>query len=234
MKISFLPTNKAIAKHEIKPIPAIRKIPDWFGQIPTFTDSGKKFRLFANGDINATIKWCNPFLDALSAGYQLLLPFDLLVAKEGENSVFTWKTGGTNFVSTHSKQQISEEMIPAGYNSQPFKFENTWGIKTPAGYSALFQHPVNRTDLPFITLTGLVDTDTYNKPVNFPFVIRDDFEGVIKAGTPIVQIIPVKREKWEHEILEYDQEQTEITEMKFFQHVYRAYKNHYWHRKEYK
>jgi len=30
----------------------------------------------------------------------------------------------------------------------------------PAGYSLLITHPFNRHDLPFVTLTGLVDADS--------------------------------------------------------------------------
>ena len=31
---------------------------------------------------------------------------------------------------------------------------------------------------------------------NVPFFIKSGFEGVIPAGTPIAQLIPIKREKW--------------------------------------
>jgi antitoxin (DNA-binding transcriptional repressor) of toxin-antitoxin stability system len=34
------------------------------------------------------------------------------------------------------------------------------------------------------------------QPGNFPFYIRKGFSGVIEAGTPIAQIIPIKREPW--------------------------------------
>jgi hypothetical protein len=134
----------------------------------------------------------------------------------------------------HGKNQISPEMIPAGFSDQPFKFKNNWSIKTPKGYSALFVHPLNRGDLPFYTLSGFVDTDDYNTPVNFPFLIRADFEGIIPKGTPIAQVIPIKRESWTHEVNNYDPKFTIEKEAKLNSTIYRAYKNLFWKRKDYR
>ena len=68
----------------------------------------------------------------------------------------------------------------------------------PPGYSLLITHPVNRHDLPFTTLTGLVDTDRYKDNfINFPARWRDPaFNGVLAKGTPIAQCVPVKRAIW--------------------------------------
>ena len=49
------------------------------------------------------------------------------------------------------------------------KFNNFWTIEAPAGYSLLFTHPVNRPDLPFTTLTGLVDSDLYHDSIDCTF-----------------------------------------------------------------
>ena len=78
------------------------------------------------------------------------------------------------------------------------KFNNFWTIETPPGYSLLCTHPVNRTDLPFTTLTGLVDCDTFHdSPLNFPARWHDvNFNGVLPKGTPVAQCLPVKRESW--------------------------------------
>jgi hypothetical protein len=53
----------------------------------------------------------------------------------------------------------------------------------------------------FTILPGIVDTDEYYAPINFPMVINDpNFEGLIPKGTPIAQVIPFKRESWKMEI----------------------------------
>ena len=73
-------------------------------------------------------------------------------------------------------------------------------IKTPPGYSVLFTHPMNWHYLPFYSLSGVVDTDTYTMPVLFPFMMKNNFEGIIPKGTPVIQIIPFKRDDWKSNI----------------------------------
>jgi hypothetical protein len=64
----------------------------------------------------------------------------------------------------------------------------------------MISHPANRFDLPFTTLSGIVDSDTALHEGNLPFFIKEGFEGLIPKGTPIFQIIPFKRENWKSEI----------------------------------
>jgi hypothetical protein len=45
-------------------------------------------------------------------------------------------------------------------------------------------------------LPAIVDTDKHPIMVNFPFFLKENFSGVIPYGTPIVQVIPFKRENW--------------------------------------
>jgi hypothetical protein len=76
----------------------------------------------------------------------------------------------------------------------PMKFMNYWLIKCPKDYSLLFVPPLNRPDPRFTCFSGLVDSDKYFECVNFPFVFNvPNFHGVIEAGTPLVQVIPIKR-----------------------------------------
>lgn len=234
MKIQFYPFTELIERSNAQPIPAIQTIPEWFKKLPQFTDEDKKIKIFENGTINSTVKWCSPFLDSLTAGYIVPLAHDIYVEKRNNYPYFVWRVGGDDLISIHSQSQISTKMIPEGYSNQPYKFKNEWGIKTPSGYSSFITHPVNRTDLPFLTFSGLVDTDTFNNPISFPFVIKDNFEGIIEKGTPIAQIIPVKRESWQQEIMKYSEEFVESKKINFLQKIYRSYKTQYWHRKDYK
>jgi hypothetical protein len=58
--------------------------------------------------------------------------------------------------------------------------------------------PINYFDKRFTCLTALVDTDTYQKEVNFPAVWHlSDFDDVLPAGTPLVTCIPIKRSNME-------------------------------------
>jgi hypothetical protein len=70
-------------------------------------------------------------------------------------------------------------------------------FKTPKGYSLFFTHPLNRFDLPFTTLSSIIDADKGINAGAAPFFLDKDFEGIIPKGTPIAQIIPFKKENWD-------------------------------------
>lgn len=233
MKIKFIAANQSSGITDLKPAHAAKFVPGWFGKFPRFIDGDKKPK-FNRGRLgNLTIKWCNPFLDSLSAGYIITLEEDLQVRMENGEVLFTWGRG-QDTITLHDTKQIPIEMIPPGYSKTPFKFTNQWIIETPKGYSALFVHPLNRTDLPFHTLSGFVDTDDYPNAVHFPFVIREDFEGIIPAGTPIAQIIPIRRESWKHEHQQFNPDYRKKERARFDGTIYRAYKNLFWKRKDYR
>lgn len=234
MEIKLIPFKENSENRLLQPIPAIQSLPDWYKAKSPFIDGGKTTQAFPNNTKNVTVKWCNPFGDAFGAGYFILLENDVQVNQSAEDPVFTWLRGGDDFISTHAKSQIAPALIPQGYSDQPYKFMNSWGIQTPPGYSTLFTHPLNRTELPFLTLSGVVDTDSYTMPVNFPFIIRQDYEGILQAGTPIAQVIPFKRDSWKLVTEKYDPEKIDALNSTFKRKIHRPYKLGYWKRKEYK
>ncbi|SMX27511.1 hypothetical protein TRP8649_01616 [Pelagimonas phthalicica] len=66
---------------------------------------------------------------------------------------------------------------------------------TPPGWFLLVQHPIGYPDLPFTTLTGVVDTERFRDGhVHFPAHQLREFEGVIAKGTPIAQLPPVQKQ----------------------------------------
>ena len=97
----------------------------------------------------------------------------------------------------------------------------------------LLSHPFNRFDLPFTTLSGIIDADGILARGNIPFFIKEGFEGIVKQGTPIFQIIPFKRENWnvENDIRLKDRGKRNIS---LASRVIRGwYKDNIWHKKEY-
>jgi hypothetical protein len=54
---------------------------------------------------------------------------------------------------------------------------------------------VNRDDLPFRLLTGMVDSDRFTDVgILFPAVwVAPEFEGILPKGTPVAQCFPVSR-----------------------------------------
>lgn len=178
-----------------RPIPAVRGLPEWFKAMPT-----KAFDA-TMGDETLTVKKCPPFIDAMTYGYLIPLVTDLHV----HNGEITWNFEVPGAVDDYSQSPIGFH-DPGQVSGAPFadedrfiiKFNSFWNIEAPGGYSLLFTHPFNRTDLPFTTLTGLVDCDTFHyTSVNFPARWHDtNFEGVLPRGTPVAQCVPVKRENW--------------------------------------
>ena len=179
-----------------RPIPAVQGLPDWYKAAPQ--------RAFnpTMGEETLTVKKCPPFIDAMTYGFLIPLQIDLHV-QDGE---FTWDFEvPPGFVSEYSHSPIGFH-DPSQVTGTPLfeddrfivKFNNFWTIEAPPGYSLLFTHPVNRTDLPFTTLTGLIDCDRFhNSPPAFPARWHDtSFNGVLPKGTPVAQCLPVKRESW--------------------------------------
>jgi hypothetical protein len=220
-----------ITGHE--PKPAIQFIPEWFKRIPRFVNGDKSYKITKEGGQNATVKLCNPFLDSMSAGYMVTLEHDIQVTQVEGGADFAWKFGD-RLIDLHSIEQTSKQAIPAGYHETPYKFNTKFAIEAPDGYSLLFVHPLNRAELPFYTFSGIVDADSYQRPVNLPFLIREDFEGVLEAGTPIAQIIPIKRESWMSEVVEFDEDKALQRDANFFSKMIRNYKNVHWHKKDYR
>lgn len=178
------------------PVPAAQGVPDWFKTMPQRT-----FNALANGETE-TVKRCPPFIDAMTQGFLIPLICDLKV----ENGQFTWDNdlppgGEVTYVRSplglHDASQAEGTPL---FDADRFliKFHNLWTIEAPEGYALLFVHPVNRLDLPFTTLTGLVDCDRYyDNWIHFPARWNEpDFSGVLPKGTPIAQCIPVKRDTW--------------------------------------
>lgn len=235
MEIIF--TDTLGVPEEYRPIPASKVIPDWYKNLESYISGEKKPD--GNAGTSATAKRCMPIFDSISAGYIILTHVDLWVSQRPDETTgkiapyYEWANFGA--ISFHPKQQLPEHPDGTGHELAYPKWNNAWAIQTPPGYSTLFISPLHR-ETPIIALPGVVDTDTYTAPVNFPFVLRDPkMEGIIPVGTPIMQVIPFKREEWEMKIgsNEEREEQAKITtklRTKFFD----SYKTQYRQPKDYR
>ena len=173
-------------------IDSIKKVvPQWYKNAPTYTE-GKKPRFLPQ--TNLAIKTCIPFLDTLTTGYYIPLVTDIIVDIEEGNPRLSW--GVSTPASQRSTSQAPTLPIPEGCSPLHFLWILQTVIELPKGYSALLTHPLNRFDLPFVTLSGIVDGGYALGSGSFPFFIKENFEGVIPRGTPIIQVIPFKTESW--------------------------------------
>ena len=218
----------------LKPEPASKHLPEWYKNMHSYI-GGKK--VYNNGTVNETIKKCMPVFDMATSGYFIVTPSDIRIdfIEETQSFSFTWPAEiESKLVTEHSLDQANTFRFPEGYSKNFFKWTNHWIVKTPKGWSAMFIQPSHRDDLPFQILPGLVDTDEFKLSVQFPFILREKFSGVIPAGTPIAQVIPIKRSDWssKYSVLPEGQRAKDIAEHSIF--FSNRYKDKTWKKKTYK
>jgi hypothetical protein len=260
MKIEFiLPKVKSFDNKEMRrsiglehpPQPAKNFISEEYKNLINYEDSDLR---------KPTVKKCMPFLDAMASGY--IIPFfqDYLITMDYEKKEWDVRT---NF---YSPQVHSSQQLPKNYQDgvKPIgKFANKWIIKTPPGYSCLFVHPMNTPKTDFEIISGVVDTDTYEDTVLFPYYFKryDDNKKKVQQvplelgekvqqvpleletssrvqvhlelGTPMVQVIPFKRENWKSESKVKVEENIGKWRNNWAGRLIDSYKKLYWQKKHY-
>jgi hypothetical protein len=209
--INFRARSKDEFEAQLKPYPAVKQLPKWFLDMSPYSDrSNPKYptdeKLHVRDRVaNATFKKCVPLLDSLSFGYIVPLWADVMVEQNGGFPEIYWKT--IRPVFTLHGQSSREIPAPVGYDQVVYKLNNCWIPQTPKGYSCLVISPVGHNDLPFKAISAVVDTDKSTLELIFPMWIKSGFEGVVEKGTPLVQIIPFKRDDWESTFDYYENEE---------------------------
>lgn len=224
-------------------------MPEWYKDAPIFVKDKDKINHgattmhqgIAGRESSFTIKKCMPVFDTLTAGYILKIPEDITVYQSKTSELdkeykthFAWTSLGA--VTSHNISQLEGYPHSNVHTLGLPKFINPWVVKTPPGYSCLFLTPMHR-GVPFTIMSGIVDTDTFDHPVNFPFTMNEKgFEGVLKAGTPMAQVIPFKRDEFVSEVYPFDSEYKEkypdsAVNTKDFTD---SYKKGFWHKKIFK
>jgi hypothetical protein len=203
-------------------------IPEWYKN----TQKVNTKELSFDSSSPKNIKYCRPFLDAFTTGYIMVTPFDIMVKKENNITFFTWSDANVQILSVRDSKSSSLLPIPKGFSNENFIWNTTHDIKLPKGYSALFLHPLNRHDLPFVTLNAVIDGELIHTG-NVPFFIKEDFEGLIPAGTPYLQIIPFKIEQWVKEKNENLFSEARLQSLWASSFLYGWYVNYKWSRKRF-
>jgi hypothetical protein len=177
------------------PSPAKKEIPKYYSEMSRY-HKGTKLTV-DEGAANLSVKACIPFYDALTAGYIVKLHCDIFIDLEEESIKWTSDTP-----PVVGRAQGMFDKIPAvpGYKSFKLGFTVFYPCFLPKGYSALITQPMNRFDLPTYIPSAIVDADISNGSGVVAFSVKEGFTGIIPAGTPIMQIIPFKRDTWTMEV----------------------------------
>lgn len=198
-----------------------------------------------------TVKRCVPVLDAVGQGFIIPLWADLhikvtMTNPDPENlpdAVGPWinlsmpqNYGLGDVIGGHGWQQVGDDCPVSKHmcGKVLMKFTNPWVIETPEGYSVQFKTPSNSfSDLHIVE--GVVDTDTYNRQVNFPFVwagTEHEVDTIIPAGTPLIHVIPFKREKFDLQFDTWDHDRMTHMDMKHETVFKDKYRKLWWHKKK--
>lgn len=232
MKIIFTDIDNPKGVLE-KPKPAVEYVPNWYKNAKSYLHPSGKKAPTMDGAGAASVKRCMPVWDMMTAGYIIETPYDIYITQNKEGPYFQW--GQTEAIAFQSFDQFQNHPYSRDINYAA-RIVHPWSIKTPKGWSILVCEPQHHEPTPIICSSGIVDTDTFSIPFNMFIKLRDPhFEGMIPAGTPFIQVIPFKREKWISKLGGRKEKTKYIYDLSKFRTVFfDCYKKFWWQKKEYK
>lgn len=216
MKIQFWPRDDAA--NLFPPVPAKKCMPSWFKESGVAVP-GHKHKITAADMMHdpsvqlSTIKKCPPATDFMTSGYIIRNFIDIMMTQKWNEDTKTEEVAcyhntriGKPWIERHRYGQF-----PGVHpKKEVMKITGAWHIKTPPGYSCLIYQPFYLMEKRWQFLPAIVDTDTYTNPISFPFILPDSKEEAkeiyMDAGTPLVCIMPFKRDDWEMEITQEPKE----------------------------
>lgn len=196
-KIEFFHNNKILGLHEtFPPVPASKAFPKWWKTLPKGTAEG----MWLNDD-PLTARACPAIRDWLTEGFVIPNWSEFIIRDNGDGS-YQYNMSQvvndvqiTDWVNQHDVKQVEGMQIGTLPDGTVLKLENPWNIKTPPGWSVYMFDPFyHETHKKIRCLPGIVDTDMFHE-ISFPCEINllpgETFK--LRAGTPIMHIIPFKR-----------------------------------------
>ena len=228
------------------PTPSIYAVPEEWKALPKIVDGsadGEPISIsdnLPNRKIR-TRRMCPAINDAFNFGYTLYSLTDIYINAENDDFI------EVNAPIDISPPYITEGMVTTiieskhiqGYNKKyfhkiPIKIFVGFSIKTDPGYSCWFTSPIGNNNLPIEAVDAVIDTDMLAAGRPFSFFVHKGFNGTLSAGTPILQVIPFKRDTFTKVIVEDFSEKEDMNNsFKLASKFSNAYKNFFWQRKKF-
>jgi hypothetical protein len=238
-KIKFYPFSEETTEFSPQPDVASKFLPAWYKKTPPLMDNENALK---NGHVNATVKKCMPIFDLITAGYVITAPCDIYLDATNSEKL-EWSIPASilsyqgDMFAFHAAEQY--ENLPINKNThhkQLLRIFPFWAVGTPKGYSVLVLQPAYSDSSPLTALQAIVDTDSFITDGHLSFLVEKDFKGVIKQGTPLIQVIPFKRESWVKEMVSPEESQkVQFSQRLKLRAVFvNAYKNFFRGKKEYR
>lgn len=228
-QIIFRPISKEVEKLVVGPKASKQYVPNWYKDTPKFDKNNFSF---IDNKVNSTFKMCMPFLDTFLTGYIQETWTDIYIDSTKESEIEYRYSCDPQIITTRKGTNYFPNILE--FHKDELSWKQPWIPKIPNGYSMMYTHPLNRYDLPFLSLTGIIDNDKYYMETHafHPFFIKKNFKGIIPAGTPMFQMIPIKRDSWQSMLKPYD-ENLQIKFLEIRKFFINGYKNLYWQKKKY-
>lgn len=160
---------------------------------------GKQFHIYR----------CPGIFDLMSTGYIVPLPYDVLIETDGGGAGFKWTLPTTYFekllnskiIDAHLSDGVAEHLpIKKGSLESIVKINSPWHIIAPEGVKFLIMPIPYPDSYEFECVHGILDPSVSTE-LNFQmrWNVLDD-QILLKAGTPMFQIIPLTTEKFQLEV----------------------------------
>lgn len=240
-KIEFIARSPYFNEVATRPYPAKKYLPQWYKDMPSYNVDydGVRRLTVAGGSSSVTPKMCTPMYDSFATGYIIPLWSDVEVKQINGEPQLYWRTNAVQFElhggwGNGGNDGVTGVTTPEGYSPLVFKWMNGWDIKTPKGYSCLVTDPYANENSPFKAIGAVIDTDKLSLSILPPFWIRKGFEGIVEKGTPMVQVIPFKRDEWKSEFSSREEgEYAMLEDRTFGANIKNHYKRFQWTKKRF-
>lgn len=177
-----------------------------------FIETFKKIKI--SPDAKANIKNCPGIIDYSKTGYIIRTWQDFSIEANNTGEWFEWNAPlnaddyvikNINFKGVTKKEidffnkEIFFEHFPRPNTLQTvLKFSTPWYVNVPKGYKVLLLPVWYDNETRFSVIPGLLDTQLSNNINVQVYWHTLGKKEILKAGTPLVKIVPVKDEEYDH------------------------------------
>ena len=234
--ISWTPESAAVESARFSPpLPAKEFIPDWYKAMPKYAHNENKIDT-QMAEPNFTAKACVPLIDGFTTGFIQATPCDLYFDRNAQDDLSIVWPRQFEWEPVRRPRDFSAMVgfrHPDGYDPNPFLWIQPSEFGVPDGWSVLITHPLNRMDLPFRTMSAVVDSDVFRLRSEITFYVKTGFTGLMPKGTPMFQIIPFQRVDWESSLQKFDPVKRDWWNFAVRDTYGNAYREKFWQKKSY-
>lgn len=141
---------------------------------------------------------CPGMLDYSRMGYLITAYTDIHIKANGQGTFIEMKAKPN---PGFKASKFDRDLVDGVFKTEGVRFETSkipmpWSVRTMPGYSGIVLPATYHSDFldKIAIYPGVIDLDTFVQ-VNMVFTVLKPCEFTIWAGTPLLQVIPFKREK---------------------------------------